>query len=722
MDAVLLLKATLLLSATLLAARLLRRAPAASRHRLWTVAFAAVLALPLLALALPAIYVPMPAVSSKAGAREAEAPIIAKAPAGGQSDDSSAASMAPPASGPVSSPGFARPSTRTLLLTVWVGGTLSAAAALLLSLIRVRRLARTAEDMGDAAWTAAADALGARLGLRRSARLFVSPAVGTPMAGGVWRPAIFLPSSARGWRTEQRDVVLTHELAHLAGQDPLRHVAARLAVAFYWFHPLAWMAARRATAAREQACDEAVLALGTRPSDYARVLLELAESMRPSTAPLAALPMVERSHLETRVMAILNNDLRVATHRSVAIPAAAVALCTLVLGSVQPGVQASPASVAIVPAPAPVGAPAPAAAAPVPTAPAAFTPAAALPLQVRDSACTSEWRRGSNFMGRTDSRTIDRRTVIMEQVGTSGSDRIIQESFGDLRICMVAEGAGPAADGEKPSSWVGRAQRVVLEARRGDRTERLEIGPYGTGQRVNWQIDGKDRGLDAAAQQWRDRMLSTLDTIWEMSRLYGEVSTLRGEMSTIRGEESTLRGQISTLYGEISTMRGRQSTIRGEESTLRGEISSIRGHLSSLRGAISSERGSISSLQAGAYRLDDSAAARDARKRHEDEIDKLEREIRAYDAEAKVAAVEREIARLDSDKKVAAIDTEIRNFDLNGKVAAIERQIAALDVSGKIDRLEKEISALDVDRRVRELEKVRDDELKRLEAALAAIR
>ena len=61
MDAMLLLKASLLLSVTLLAARLLRRAPAAARHRLWSLAFAALLALPLLAFALPALYVPVPA-------------------------------------------------------------------------------------------------------------------------------------------------------------------------------------------------------------------------------------------------------------------------------------------------------------------------------------------------------------------------------------------------------------------------------------------------------------------------------------------------------------------------------------------------------------------------------------------------------------------------------------------------------------------------------------
>ena len=50
---VMVLKASLLLAAALGVARSLRRAPAVMRHGLWTVAFAALLALPLLAATLP---------------------------------------------------------------------------------------------------------------------------------------------------------------------------------------------------------------------------------------------------------------------------------------------------------------------------------------------------------------------------------------------------------------------------------------------------------------------------------------------------------------------------------------------------------------------------------------------------------------------------------------------------------------------------------------------
>ena len=118
--------------------------------------------------------------------------------------------------------------------------------------------------------SSAAATLGARLGLRRRARLLVSPRVGTPMAGGLWRPTVFLPAAARTWSAESVTSCWRMRFADLAGGDPLRHVVARRAVAAYWFHPLAWMAARQAAISREQACDEAVLAIGTRPSVYAR--------------------------------------------------------------------------------------------------------------------------------------------------------------------------------------------------------------------------------------------------------------------------------------------------------------------------------------------------------------------------------------------------------------------------------------------------------------------
>jgi beta-lactamase regulating signal transducer with metallopeptidase domain len=732
MDAMLLLKASLLLIATLWAAHLLRRAPAASRHRLWTVAFAAVLALPLLASLLPAVHVPVPyCCAAPAGAE----PVSAIGPTAAEPgrrrpihDTISASEYDPLPSvtprdhgrSPTASGAAIGGDVRSLLLSAWVLGTLAAATMLFVSLVRVRRLARRSQELADGPWRLAADALGARLGLRRPARLLESALVGTPMAGGIWRPVIFLPLAARGWSAERRDVVLAHELAHLAGHDPLRHLAARFTVACYWFHPLAWIAARQAAVAREQACDEAVLGLGARPSNYARILLELAESLQPSAAGAGALPMVDRSHMETRIMAILNDQVRPAARRWLLAPAIAVALFTLGVAAAQPAVRAAGS----VPAEAAVAAAGDATSLAPAVVPIAATaaqgdgrPAAqAAPAQLeagRDSACLTDSSGRTSFSGYSSTRQVGARTIVADElVGIMRNfDLVIQKNFGDLRLCMLAEGAGDRFRTELPSQWLGRARRVILEAHQRGVVHRLETA----GQRTSWQVGGMERAFDAAAQQWRDRMLAALDSTWEISRLRGEVSTLAGEISSIRGQESSLRGEISSLHGEVSSMRGRQSSVRGEESSLRGRISSIRGQVSSLRGAISSERGSISSLYAGGYPTAQVS-------KHEKEIARLEQEIRNFGADAKIAAVEREVRALDADGKVAAIEAEIRAFDLDGKVAAIERQVAALDVDGKIALLERKITALDADRRTRQLEDQREEELKRLEAALAAIR
>ena len=606
-------------------------------------------------------------------------------------------------------------------------GAIVAAGALLLSLVRVRRLVHTADDVADHAWQHAAATLGARLGLRRRARLLVSPRVGTPMAGGLWRPTVFLPAAARTWSAEQRDIVLAHEIAHLAGGDPLRHVVARLAVAAYWFHPLAWMAARQAAISREQACDEAVLAIGTRPSAYARVLLDIAESMPRPVRAVGALPMVEQPLLERRLRTILNADRRPSVRRWGLTPAIAGAVLTLLIAAAHPAVPAaSPATAAAqqsargdlsltVPATAVVERSA-----------ARILASGSTDLQQaveRDSACWWDPSGGAGFSGNISMSDAGGRTVIYEQVGTRGRDRVIQKTFDDLRLCMVAEDVGDRADADRPSQWLGLARRVVLEARRGVLVQRLElVGQAAGAPSASWRVGGTQRSLDASAEQWRVRMFAVLDTIWELSTLRGQVSSMHGEISSIRGQESSLRGEISSLRGQVSSMQGQVSSIRGQESSLRGQISSIQGHVSSLRGSISSEQGAISSINGSRYGASDAERAGMAARiqQHDAAIARLEREIRDYDAEARIAAVQRQIQGLSG--RIAEAEAAIPAFDLDGKVAAVERRIANLDVAGKVATIEGRIEALDADRRSRALETRQTAELKQLQAAIAAIR
>src|SRR6185437_5938713 len=105
---------------------------------------------------------------------------------------------------------------------------------------------------------------------------------------------------------------------------------------------LAWMAVRRLRAERERACDDLVLAAGTRGSDYANELLEIARVMSAGRFPAvlagATLAMAHRTQLEGRLIAILDPTVpRCALTRFRAVAAAAVFAIVLVpVASVQP--------------------------------------------------------------------------------------------------------------------------------------------------------------------------------------------------------------------------------------------------------------------------------------------------------------------------------------------------------------------------------------------------
>ena len=107
-------------------------------------------------------------------------------------------------------------------------------------------------------------------------------------------------------------MVLLHELTHIKRRDCLTQMLAQVACAFYWFNPFVWLAARRLRIEREQACDDYVLSIGMKPSDYANHLLEIARSMRERPvfewSQTTSVAMARRSQLEGRLLAILSRE------------------------------------------------------------------------------------------------------------------------------------------------------------------------------------------------------------------------------------------------------------------------------------------------------------------------------------------------------------------------------------------------------------------------------
>src|SRR4029078_12943853 len=94
-------------------------------------------------------------------------------------------------------------------------------------------------------------------------------------AWGLLRPRVLLPSHAREWSMERRELVLRHELAHLKRGDWPVQLGAEVIRTLFWFNPLFWAVCRELRRESELACDDLVLASGVPAPRYASQLLEL---------------------------------------------------------------------------------------------------------------------------------------------------------------------------------------------------------------------------------------------------------------------------------------------------------------------------------------------------------------------------------------------------------------------------------------------------------------
>lgn len=262
-------RATILLSAALALAWLARKGPAGVRHLLWTMTFALLLVLP--ALGFIGLSWEVPILRSGNTATEHRFSEIPPNQAGADG------SITPPASGPSAVAGSrlvpvgelgspARSIPRPLLF--WGVGCAIGLVSLVLGGVRFARLVRTASPLRDPVLLRQADTVRRRLGIHGDVRLLLSRTATIPMTGGLLRRVILFPASSAEWSPERWQVVLMHEMVHVRRRDVLRHLMGRAVLAIYWFHPLSWVAARLAATASEEACDQEVLTLGTRPSEY----------------------------------------------------------------------------------------------------------------------------------------------------------------------------------------------------------------------------------------------------------------------------------------------------------------------------------------------------------------------------------------------------------------------------------------------------------------------
>lgn len=142
----------------------------------------------------------------------------------------------------------------------------------------------------------------------KTVRILGCPTLRGPVAFGILRPTIVVPGDlAQRFSVAQQEAMLAHELAHLAGRDPLWRWVADLVVALLWWHPAAWWTRRRLQVTSETAADEATALVPGGRIALAESLVLLGREMV-SLPPLQGLGVVGdglRSQLARRVTQLL---------------------------------------------------------------------------------------------------------------------------------------------------------------------------------------------------------------------------------------------------------------------------------------------------------------------------------------------------------------------------------------------------------------------------------
>ncbi len=293
-------KSTTILLAAAGLAYLLRSASAAARQLLWTLTLISLLLLPFASLVVrPLRWMP---------------PVTLQTAVGGAM--------------PIKAPSNLHETTgsspnpwREAIGFVYLSGVAAVIFRLAIATGRLWWLTSQATRVTNSAWRQACS----------GATLLVSDRIPLPVAHGWRRPVILLPAASVDWPLDRLRLVFAHELAHIRRWDYPGQIAARLACALYWFHPLAWRALRQLVREREQACDDEVINMGFKGTDYAEHLLAIVRSVDFRKASLSpAVGMAEQSNLENRVRAMLDAGLnRRAPGRRAALLGALGAACIL---------------------------------------------------------------------------------------------------------------------------------------------------------------------------------------------------------------------------------------------------------------------------------------------------------------------------------------------------------------------------------------------------------
>lgn len=194
-------------------------------------------------------------------------------------------------------------------VVVWLGGVLYCGLRVMVAVVGVWQLVRSSRGISGEQGPGSRDLVdelsGQRIAIRIIDQLSAPVAVQWPRRAILVSPRFFAESSdARIAR------ILEHERAHILRRDQLTLLLEEIVASVFWFNPLVYITKRCADRAREDICDNWVLAKFD-SADYCRDLVDMTEKAshdRPASAEGLAPGLIRSHNIASRVRSLLNHN------------------------------------------------------------------------------------------------------------------------------------------------------------------------------------------------------------------------------------------------------------------------------------------------------------------------------------------------------------------------------------------------------------------------------
>jgi beta-lactamase regulating signal transducer with metallopeptidase domain/peptidoglycan/xylan/chitin deacetylase (PgdA/CDA1 family) len=234
------------------------------------------------------------------------------------------------------------PSLFPIAISVWIIGIALFSLRLFGGLWTLGRYKRSGATPEDGEWQTLLAALAKTLKVDRSVTLVRSDLLATPIAVGIIKPMIIIPTSVfLQMPPAQLETIIAHELIHIRRYDCLINAFQSFAEIVLFYHPAVWWISAEIRREREYSADAAVLKVASDRLAYATALADL-EELRHSagmTVPSNAMA-ANGGRLMQRITRILNKKTeisRASSAWSAGMAFAVISILLLALFSFSPG-------------------------------------------------------------------------------------------------------------------------------------------------------------------------------------------------------------------------------------------------------------------------------------------------------------------------------------------------------------------------------------------------